>query len=135
MLLTVYYVSYCMCHFISLYVSPSHGIPVTCRIKELGGRLNSGVSGHSSRGVAAVASLKEPIKQVAIGPSHIAVLTEAGTIGRFVFSVNTDALDLNKPDSNKGSVHLIIIPMLYKYTCIYIFEELYEITELLFFCI
>ena len=68
------------------------------RIKELGARLNSG----GAPGLSAVASLQEPIKQVAIGPSHIAVLTESGAVGRFVFSVNIDALDLNKPDSNKG---------------------------------
>ena len=76
------------------------------RIKELGTRLNTtntsaNGSNSSSKGVAAVAALKETIKQVAVGPSHIAVLTESGQVGRFVFSINTDALDLNKPDSSK----------------------------------
>ncbi|KAF2346978.1 E3 ubiquitin ligase EDD ubiquitin-associated domain, partial [Trinorchestia longiramus] len=72
------------------------------RIKELGSQLNSNGGAAASRGVSAITALKEPIKQVAIGPSHIAVLTESGTVGRFVFSINTDALDLNKPDPNKG---------------------------------
>lgn len=69
------------------------------RLKELGLRLNwSG--GH---GVSAVSNLRENIRQVAIGPAHIAILTEDGRVARLVFSINTDALDLNKADNNKGS--------------------------------
>ncbi|XP_068224173.1 E3 ubiquitin-protein ligase UBR5 isoform X7 [Palaemon carinicauda] len=69
------------------------------RLKELGLRLNwsGGV------GVSAVAGLRENIRQVAIGPSHIAVLTEDGRVARLVFSINTDALDLNKADNKQGS--------------------------------
>lgn len=69
------------------------------RLKELGLRLNwsGGV------GVNAVAGLRENIRQVAIGPSHIAVLTEDGRVARLVFSINTDALDLNKADNKQGS--------------------------------
>ncbi|XP_047482711.1 E3 ubiquitin-protein ligase hyd-like isoform X2 [Penaeus chinensis] len=69
------------------------------RLKELGLRLNwsGGV------GVSAVAGLRENIRQVAIGPSHIAVLTEDGRVARLVFSINTDALDLNKADHKQGN--------------------------------
>ncbi|XP_069947908.1 E3 ubiquitin-protein ligase UBR5 isoform X2 [Cherax quadricarinatus] len=69
------------------------------RLKELGLRLNwsGGV------GVSAVAGLRENIRQVAIGPSHIAVLTDDGRVARLVFSINTDALDLNKADHKQGS--------------------------------
>ncbi|KAK7086287.1 E3 ubiquitin-protein ligase ubr5 [Halocaridina rubra] len=69
------------------------------RLKELGLRLNwsGGV------GVSAVAGLRENIRQVAIGPSHIAVLTEDGRVARLVFSINTDALDLNKADNKQGN--------------------------------
>ncbi|MPC22949.1 E3 ubiquitin-protein ligase hyd [Portunus trituberculatus] len=69
------------------------------RLRELGLRLNwsGGV------GVSAVAGLRENIRQVAIGPSHIAVLTEEGRVARLVFSINTDALDLNKGDQKQGN--------------------------------
>ncbi|XP_050693642.1 E3 ubiquitin-protein ligase hyd-like isoform X3 [Eriocheir sinensis] len=69
------------------------------RLRELGLRLNwsGGV------GVSAVAGLRENIRQVAIGPSHIAVLTEDGRVARLVFSINTDALDLNKADQKQGN--------------------------------
>ncbi|KAK4302521.1 hypothetical protein Pmani_025398 [Petrolisthes manimaculis] len=68
------------------------------RLRELGLRLNwsGGVD------VSAVAGLRENIQQVAIGPSHIAVLTEDGRVARLVFSINTDALDLNKADHKQS---------------------------------
>lgn len=52
--------------------------------------------------MSAVVGLRENIRQVAIGPSHIAVLTEEGRVARLVFSINTDALDLNKADQKQG---------------------------------
>ena len=52
----------------------------------------------------AISSLRENIEQVAIGPSHIAVLTQDGRVARLVFSINTDALDLNKAETTKGLV-------------------------------
>lgn len=70
------------------------------RLKELGLRLNW----SGGIGVSAVAGLRENIRQVAVGPSHIAVLTEDGRVARLVFSINTDALDLNKADNKQGWV-------------------------------
>ena len=62
-----------------------------------------------SQGVNAINNLGENVRQVAIGPSHIAILTEDGRVARLVFSINTDALDLNKADTTKG---LVIIEFL-----------------------
>ncbi|MCL4123791.1 UNVERIFIED_CONTAM: hypothetical protein GTU68_022993, partial [Idotea baltica] len=70
------------------------------RLKELGVRLNW----NGSQGVSAVSELHGNIQEVAIGPSHIGLLTEDGRVARLVFSINTDSLDLNKAEQSKGSV-------------------------------
>ena len=79
-------------------VKKSDTLPFCSRLRELGLRLNW----SGGIGVSAVAGLRENIRQVAIGPSHIAVLTEEGRVARLVFSINTDALDLNKADQKQG---------------------------------
>lgn len=62
---------------------------------------------NGSQGVSAVSELHGNIREVAIGPTHIGILTEDGRVARLVFSINTDSLDLNKVEQTKGYVLVI----------------------------
>lgn len=55
--------------------------------------------GHSNP--AALNGLKVPVKQIVVGPSHLALLLEDGRICRLSFSIISDRLDLSKNDPNK----------------------------------
>ncbi|XP_026278748.1 E3 ubiquitin-protein ligase UBR5 [Frankliniella occidentalis] len=69
------------------------------RLKEVSDKLNR--FGHSNP--AALSGLKVPVKQIVVGPSHLALLLEDGRICRLSFSIISDRLDLSKNDPNKNS--------------------------------
>lgn len=50
--------------------------------------------------------LKIPVKEIAIGPSHIGILLEDGKVFRAAFSINPDRIDLSRIDNNKKWVAL-----------------------------
>lgn len=50
-------------------------------------------------------SLKTPVKQIVIGPSHLGLLLEDGRALRVAFTVITERLDLSKAEPSKGYVH------------------------------
>ena len=47
-------------------------------------------------------NIREEVKQIAVGPSHFALLFEDGRLARLPFSVISDRLDLSK-SSNKNN--------------------------------
>ena len=57
-------------------------------------------------GVSAVSGIREEVRQIAVGPSHFALLFKDGRLARLPFSVISDRLDLSKnagKSSSKGS--------------------------------
>ena len=68
------------------------------RLKDLADRTNR--FGHINPGF--VSSLRTPVQQCVVGPSHIALLLEDGRVGRLPFSVQPDRLDLNKSDTSRS---------------------------------
>ena len=58
-------------------------------------------------GSTALTNIREEVKQIAVGPSHFALLFEDGRLARLPFSVISDRLDLsktsNKNNNSKGS--------------------------------
>lgn len=59
-------------------------------------------------------SLKTPVKQIVIGPSHLGLLLEDGRALRVAFTVITERLDLSKAEPSKGYVHANIQQILLK---------------------
>lgn len=53
-------------------------------------------------------SLKTPVKQIVIGPSHLGLLLEDGRALRVAFTVITERLDLSKAEPSKGYVFVQI---------------------------
>uniref|UniRef100_W8BVH1 HECT-type E3 ubiquitin transferase n=1 Tax=Ceratitis capitata TaxID=7213 RepID=W8BVH1_CERCA len=49
--------------------------------------------------------LKIPVKEIAIGPSHIGILLEDGKVFRAAFSINPDRIDLSRIDNNKNNTN------------------------------
>jgi hypothetical protein len=50
----------------------------------------------------------DDICDMVVGPSHVAFLLKDGTVCRLRYSINTDALDLNKNDPMKTLVYIYI---------------------------
>lgn len=70
---------------------------IICRLKEVSEKLNRiGITSP-----AALAALKNSIKRVALGPSHIALLLDDGRVCRVSFSLIPERLDLSKNDPAK----------------------------------
>ncbi|XP_055677408.1 E3 ubiquitin-protein ligase hyd isoform X4 [Lutzomyia longipalpis] len=67
------------------------------RIREVADKINK----YGSPTPAALASLKVPVKQVVIGPSHLGLLLEDGRAFRVAFSVIPERLDLSKQEPTK----------------------------------
>lgn len=70
---------------------------MSCRIREVADKINK----YGSPTPAALASLKVPVKQVVIGPSHLGLLLEDGRAFRVAFSVIPERLDLSKQEPTK----------------------------------
>jgi len=66
------------------------------RLKEVSDKLNR--FGYTNP--AALCNLKVPVKQIVVGPSHLALLLEDGRVCRVSFSIISDRLDLSKNDPN-----------------------------------
>ncbi|XP_022901003.2 E3 ubiquitin-protein ligase hyd isoform X2 [Onthophagus taurus] len=73
------------------------------RLKEVADRINR--QGHTSHPVWS--NLRTPVKRIALGPQHIALLLEDGRVCRTSYSVISDRLDLTKNDQNKNSYSTI----------------------------
>ncbi|XP_055716882.1 E3 ubiquitin-protein ligase hyd isoform X7 [Phlebotomus papatasi] len=69
------------------------------RIREVADKINK----YGSPTPAALASLKVPVKQVVIGPSHLGLLLEDGRAFRVAFSVIPERLDLSKQEPTKNN--------------------------------
>lgn len=69
------------------------------RLKDVADRINR--SGRISHPIWS--SLRSSIKDVVLGPAHIALLLEDGRVCRVSFSVISDRLDLTKHDSTKSA--------------------------------
>ena len=50
-----------------------------------------------------MSSIQAEVKQIAVGPSHFALLFEDGRLARLPFSVISDRLDLSKNSSKSGA--------------------------------
>lgn len=70
----------------------------THRIKEVADKINK----YGSQTPQILQSLKAPVKQVVIGPSHLGLLLEDGRALRVAFSVIPERLDLSKGDQSKS---------------------------------
>lgn len=64
------------------------------RLRELAERINR----YGQGSAAPLAQLRVAVRQVAIGPGHVALLLEDGRVCRLAFSVITERLDLSKQD-------------------------------------
>ncbi|GAB0097413.1 E3 ubiquitin-protein ligase hyd [Sergentomyia squamirostris] len=69
------------------------------RIREVADKINK----YGSPTPSALASLKVPVKQVVIGPSHLGLLLEDGRAFRVAFSVIPERLDLSKQEPTKNN--------------------------------
>lgn len=62
------------------------------------------INKYGSQCPQALQSLKTPVKQIVIGPSHLGLLLEDGRALRVAFTVIAERLDLSKSEPNKGYV-------------------------------
>lgn len=70
------------------------------RIREVADKINK----YGAQSPQALQSLKTPVKQIVIGPSHLGLLLEDGRALRVAFTVIAERLDLSKSEPNKGYV-------------------------------
>lgn len=70
------------------------------RIREVADKINK----YGAQSPPALQSLKTPVKQIVIGPSHLGLLLEDGRALRVAFTVIAERLDLSKSEPNKGYV-------------------------------
>lgn len=70
----------------------------SCRIREVAEKINK----YGPQSPQTLQSLKTPVKQIVIGPSHIGLLLEDGRALRVAFTVITERLDLSKAEPSKG---------------------------------
>lgn len=73
------------------------------RIREVADKINK----YGAQNPQALQSLKTPVKQIVIGPSHLGLLLEDGRALRVAFTVIAERLDLSKSEPNKGYVSLM----------------------------
>lgn len=73
------------------------------RIREVADKINK----YGAQSPQALQSLKTPVKQIVIGPSHLGLLLEDGRALRVAFTVIAERLDLSKSEPNKGYVESI----------------------------
>lgn len=70
------------------------------RIREVADKINK----YGAQNPQALQSLKTPVKQIVIGPSHLGLLLEDGRALRVAFTVIAERLDLSKSEPNKGYI-------------------------------
>lgn len=68
------------------------------RIREVADKINK----YGPQVPLALQSLKTPVKQIVIGPSHLGLLLEDGRALRVAFTVIPERLDLSKSEPSKG---------------------------------
>lgn len=73
-----------------------------CRIREVAEKINK----YGPQSPQTLQSLKTPVKQIVIGPSHLGLLLEDGRALRVAFTVITERLDLSKSEPSKGYVFI-----------------------------
>lgn len=74
------------------------------RIREVADKINK----YGAQSPQALQSLKTPVKQIVIGPSHLGLLLEDGRALRVAFTVIAERLDLSKAEPNKGYVGMFV---------------------------
>ena len=74
------------------------------RIREVADKINK----YGTQSPQALQSLKTPVKQIVIGPSHLGLLLEDGRALRVAFTIIAERLDLSKSEPNKGYVYRIL---------------------------
>lgn len=79
------------------------------RIREVADKINK----YGAQSPQALQSLKTPVKQIVIGPSHLGLLLEDGRALRVAFTVIAERLDLSKSEPNKGYAY--IVNLIYDY--------------------
>ena len=71
---------------------------ISHRIREVADKINK----YGPQSPQTLQSLKTPVKQIVIGPTHIGLLLEDGRALRVAFTVLTERLDLSKAEPSKG---------------------------------
>lgn len=68
------------------------------RIREVAEKLNK----YGPQSPQTLQSLKTPVKQIVIGPSHLGLLLDDGRALRVAYTVIAERLDLSKSEPPKG---------------------------------
>lgn len=70
------------------------------RLRELGEKINR--CNYNIPNVLSAIKAGPAVKQIAVGPAHVALLMEDGRVGRLAFSVISDRLDLSRTEASKA---------------------------------
>ncbi|XP_055383009.1 E3 ubiquitin-protein ligase hyd isoform X2 [Condylostylus longicornis] len=81
-----------------VYPLPGTEDQLNDKFREISDKLNK----FGSPALQALQSLRVPVKQVVIGPTHLGLLLEDGRAFRVAFSIISERLDLTKNDANKS---------------------------------
>lgn len=73
-------------------------VSIVFRIREVADKINK----YGPQSPQTLQSLKTPVKQIVIGPSHLGLLLEDGRALRVAYTVIAERLDLSKSEPPKG---------------------------------
>ena len=87
--------------FIQFVVQPLPGTQdqLADKLRSVADKLNK----YGLQGSSALSNIREEVKQIAVGPSHFALLLEDGRLARLPFSVISDRLDLSKNSTKNNN--------------------------------